>query len=352
MSVHEPRFVVDVHQHWLDLEAVRALGGSAFRKVDESSWVTESQGVCSLIHRDYYDIDLANRVNAAAGVDLRIILPSMEVVALSTTFGLPMLEASKIVHEANARLVDAHPGRLVTLASVSPFEAKGLVEAERAINEFGFKGLCLDTSWAGRFFDTEDTYPYFEFAEANGYPIFLHPPQLPYGYPIMSKWRLEEVAGRPADTGMSVARMIFSGLLDRFPELRIVLAHMGGTTATILGRLDFGHRLGYHGLPPDMHGRNALKPSEYMRRNFYVDTMGFNLPMLRAAAEVFGLDRMVFGSDYGPVPISPKEHIDLVDQLTTDADERDAIFWRTANMLFDLRLDAVISRTGGNDRDQ
>lgn len=281
-------------------------------------------------------------MNAEAGVDLRILLPSMQVVGLSAMTGRPMREASKRLHDTYAELVAAHPGRFVTLASVSPFEPEGLGEAERAITELGFKGLCLDSSWAGRFYDTEDAYPFFEFAEGNGYPVFLHPPQLPYGFQLMDRWRLEEVVGRPADTGMSVARMIFSGLLDRFPGVKIVLAHMGGTTVTILGRLDFGHRLGYEGLPKEMHARNALKPSEYIRRNFYADTMGFNLPMLKATAEVFGLDRLLFGSDYGPVPISPREHIELVDRLAMSQEEREAVFWRTAEARFDLGLDALV----------
>ena len=194
----------------------------------------------------------------------------------------------------------------------------------------------MESSWAGRFYDTSEVYPYFEFAEANGYTIYMHPPQLPYGFEIMNKWRLEEVTGRPGDTAMSVARMIFSGLLDGFPGIKIVLAHMGGGVIPILGRLDFARRLGYHGLPAEMHARNKLRPSDYIRRNFYADTMGFNLPMLTAAATVFGPGRLMFGSDYGPVPISPAERIGLVSQLPLTAAERENVFWRTASQQFGL----------------
>lgn len=340
------RFVIDVHQHWLPPQALAAGRGSGFRQVDERTWVMETRGVCSLIHQDYYDIELASRVNAEAGVDLRILVPSMQVTGLSAMTGMPMLDASKSVHDMYAELIAAHPGPITSLASVSPFEPAGLAEAERAIKGLGFKGLCLESSWAGRFYDTEDVYPYFEFAEANGYTIYMHPPQLPYGFEIMNKWRLEEVAGRPADTAMSVARMIFSGLLDRFPDIKIVLAHMGGDLIPILGRLDFGHRLGYHGLPAEMHARNELQPSDYIRRNFYADTMGFNLPMLTAAATVFGPGRLMFGSDYGPVPISPAEHISLVSQLPLTVPQREDIFWRTASRQFSLSPDTAAAARG------
>jgi predicted TIM-barrel fold metal-dependent hydrolase len=331
------RFVVDVHQHWFPLEVLKKIPG--LHQVNDHTWMIETRGVSSLVYRDFYDIDVSSRVNAEAGVDLRILLPSMEVTGLAAG-GMPMLDASRRVHDAIAGLIAAHPG-LTSLATVSPFEPGGPAEAERAIKELGFKGLLLESSWMGRWYDTEDVYPYFEFAQANAYTIFLHPPQVPYGYQIMNKWRLEEVVGRPADTAMSVARMIFSGLLDRFPDVQIVLAHMGGDVIPILGRLDFGHRLGYDGLPADQHARNKLPPSSYIRRNFHADTMGFNAPMLTAACTVFGPDRLMFGSDYGPVPISPAEHIDLVNQLDVTATQREDIFWRNANRQCRLSLDTA-----------
>jgi hypothetical protein len=68
-QVGRPRFVVDLHQHWLDLDCLRAQGGNGFRRAEKDTWVMETSGVSSLIHRDYYGIELANRVNAEAGVD-------------------------------------------------------------------------------------------------------------------------------------------------------------------------------------------------------------------------------------------------------------------------------------------
>ena len=331
------RFVVDVHQHWLPLAPINKTGN--LHQINADTYVMETQGVSSVVYRDLYDIDLANRVNAEAGVDLRFLLPSMEVTALAAA-GMPVLEASRKVHDATAEQIAKHPG-LVSLAMVSPFEANGLAEAERAIKELGFRGLCLESSWLGRWYDTEEVYPYFEFAQANGYPIVMHPPQLPYGHQIMNKYRLEETVGRPADTAMSVARMISFGLLDRYPDVQIVLVHMGGGVIPILGRLDFAHRLGYDGLPADQHARNKLLPSEYIGRNFHADTMGFNLPMLAAVVKAFGPDRMLFGTDYAPVPISPTEHIELVNQLGLTASEREDVFWRNADRLFHLSLDTA-----------
>jgi len=95
-----------------------------------------------------------------------------------------------------------------------------------------------------------------------------------------------------------------------------------------------------------MHARNAPRPSDYIRRNFYAGTMGFNLPMLTAAAIVFGSGRLMFGSDYGPVPISPAEHIGLVSQLNLTAPQREDIVWRTASEQSGLSPDTAPAAQG------
>ena len=83
----------------------------------------------------------------------------------------------------------------------------------------------------------------------------------------MNIYRLEEMIGRPFDTTMTVARMIYSGVFDRHPELKIVLPHMGAALPNIVGRLDFGYRLGYDGLPKEEAAACRKKPSEYFRTN-------------------------------------------------------------------------------------
>lgn len=170
------------------------------------------------------------------------------------------LDASKKVHDATAQLIAQYAG-LTSLASLSPFDTASLVEADRAIKEMRFKGLCLESSRMGQWFDAENIYQYLEFAEANDYPIVMHSPQLPFGFQILKKYRLEETVGRPAETAVSAARMIYSGLLDRYPDVHIVLVHIGGAIIPILGRLDFAHRLGYEGLPVNQHARNKLRPT-------------------------------------------------------------------------------------------
>jgi predicted TIM-barrel fold metal-dependent hydrolase len=102
-----------------------------------------------------------------------------------------------------------------------------------------------------------------------------------------------------------------------------------------MGRLDFGWRLGCDGMPERAVIRCKELPSSYLAK-LSVDTMGFWAPHVREAVEVFGADRVMFGTDYGPVPLDPKEHIDIVNGLGLSAADNEKIMWRNATRFFNL----------------
>ena len=128
---------------------------------------------------------------------------------------------------------------------------------------------------------------------------------------------------------------VLSGLFDRYPRLKIAVAHMGGGLLPVMGRLDFGWRLGCDGMPERAVIRCKRRPSDYLAM-LYVDTMGFWAPHVREAVDVFGVDRVMFGTDYGPVPIDPKEHIDIVSGLAISPADKEKILWRNAARFFEL----------------
>jgi predicted TIM-barrel fold metal-dependent hydrolase len=107
----------------------------------------------------------------------------------------------------------------------------------------------------------------------------------------------------------------------------------------VVRRLDWNWELNYKGIQtPPIHkvDKNLRKPSEYFKSNIYVDTMGPSAICLKAMIEMCGVDRVLFGTDFGPVPMNPKVHIDLVDDTITDAGDRNKIF--STNTLDLLRL--------------
>jgi predicted TIM-barrel fold metal-dependent hydrolase len=157
--------------------------------------------------------------------------------------------------------------------------------------------------------------------------LFKHPPHA--------------ALGRPFDSTVNGARMIGSGVFDRHPKLQALIVHMGGGLASVLGRLEFNWRLNYNGIPNPPAGRpytNKRSPAEYFKTNILVDCMGFNRIGVRAAVEMCGVDRVVFGSDYGPIPYGIKEHVQIVEDVLPSPADRELVFWKTSNKIFRLGL--------------
>jgi predicted TIM-barrel fold metal-dependent hydrolase len=153
----------------------------------------------------------------------------------------------------------------------------------------------------------------------------------------MDTYKLEETVARPNETALCVSLMILSGLFDRFPGLRVILAHMGGSFTMCLPRLQFGHRLGYARFLEYQKAKNSQEPVEYARRNIWVDTMGFHPPGIRHAIDVYGIDHVLLGTDYGPLPISPAEHIGIIENdLGLARQEQEKILGLNAKTLFGL----------------
>ena len=112
--------------------------------------------------------------------------------------------------------------------------------------------------------------------------------------------------------------------------------------SSIIGRLDFTSHLNYNGIPNPPAGRpytNQRTPSDYCKTNILVDVMGFSALALRAAVEMCGVERVVFGSDFGAVPYGIKEHVQIVEDVLLSPADRDLVFWKTSNRIF--RLDLV-----------
>ena len=333
--------IVDVHTHFGLEQVAKKLGieGNVYGAVKVGrNVVTNYRGLPAVGYAEMSDFDTHMRVNQAAGVTKRLMSSGFTAETFSHETTKPSYEVCKVVNDEMAAVVARAPDRLWGIGAVNPLDKANVAEAERCMKSLGFKGLCATTSWHEKFLDNEEAFAFWEWAEDTGAPIFLHPPRVPIGHTTqMDQYKLDELVGRPFDTAMSVARMILSGLFDRYPRLQICVAHMGGGLLPCMGRLDFGWRLGCEGMPEDSAIRCKKLPSEYLRR-LHVDTMGFWAPHVREAVEVFGADRVMFGTDYGPVPLDPKEHVDIVNTLGIAPADKEKILWRNAAAFFNLEV--------------
>lgn len=333
--------IVDIHTHFAGPPKGDPLGVAEAMRAQRvgKNFYSDYHGMPSIAYYELTDFDLQQEVSHRAGITRRLMSNPFSSEVLTEVSAKPADDVIKFCNDEIAETVGRAPNDTWGLATVNPLSPTGVAEAERCLGPLGFKGLQIVTSWHGCYPDTEEAWPFWEFVQDRQVPIFLHPPRVPIGHDRqMNQYKLDELIGRPFDTAMSVARMILSGLFDRFPQLQICVAHMGGGLLPCIGRLDFGYRLGSDGMPDDAAIKCQHLPSTYLRRNLHVDIMGVWAPHVREAVEVFGPDRVMFGTDYGPVPIDPQEHIDIVRELDLSDDDKEKILWKNANAFFDLGL--------------
>ena len=190
--------------------------------------VSSFRGLPAVAYGEMHDFDRQQEVCAAAGITGRIISNPFAAESISWASKSPALDIVRSVNDALAATVARSPKNW-GLGTLNPLDASQIAEGERCLGALGFKGTQICTSWHGRFIDGEDTFPFWEWAQDRNVPVFIHPPRVPIGHDQqMDQYKLDELVGRPFDTAMALARMILCGLLDRYPRLKLVVAHMGG----------------------------------------------------------------------------------------------------------------------------
>lgn len=201
-------------------------------------------------------------------------------------------EVARLINDGVARAVASHPDRLVGMGTV-PLQAPELAVAElkRCVRELGMRGVEISTCIAGRELSDPEFAPFFAAAEALGVLVFMHPLGFSHGERL-SEHYLNNLIGNPLESAVAIAHLIFGGVLDRHPGLRICVAHGGGFLPTYSGRLDHGFAA-----RSDCRQHITLPPSEYLKR-LYFDTLVFDRDHLDFLVQRYGAERLCLGSDY------------------------------------------------------
>jgi uncharacterized protein len=257
------------------------------------------------------------------------------------------LELARIGNDAMAELCARHPQRFPTfVAALSLTDVAGSVaEARRAVNELHAGGVQIFTNVAGRPLDEGAFEPIFATMAELDLPIWLHPARTASmtDYPAEPKSRFEMwwCFGWPYDTSVAMVRMVFNGLLDRYPRLKIITHHLGGMIPFYDGRI--GPGLQVLGSRTSDEDYSKVLPSlkrphlDYMH-DFYGDTalFGGGIQAVRCGLEFFGADHVVFATDTPLGPIAPT--IDTIRRLDIADGDRRKIFAGNAERLLKLKL--------------
>ncbi|GIE99987.1 amidohydrolase family protein [Paractinoplanes rishiriensis] len=325
---------VDVHNHFAPLEIIAGaragdgLDGLRVEVVDGQEYMVHRQGFRWPVEPAFYDLEA--RLAAMDERDTDVAVLSLAPTLLMYWLDDPSAAAdfARLVNEALAAFAAGSGGRIVPVATL-PMQDTGAAVAElrRAVTELGMKGAQIGPRMEELGLDHERVRPVLAEAARLGVPLILHP------YNVgkragLERFYLSNLIGNPLESTVGAAHLIFGGVLDELPGLRLVLMHGGGYLPYQIGRLNHGHRV-----RAESKGC-AHEPSAYLRR-FWYDTITHAPDPLRFLVGQVGADRVVYGTDF-PFDMGGGPVAEQLDGTELDDHDRALIAGGNAVDLFGL----------------
>jgi len=272
------------------------------------------------------------------------VLSTVPVMFSYWARGDDALDLSRMLNDDLAATVAAHPGRFVGLGTI-PMQAPAAAarELERCRRDLGLAGVQIGSHVNDWNLDEPALFEVFAAAQDQDAAVFVHPWDM-MGADTMRKYWLPWLVGMPAETSRAICSLIFGGVLERLPRLRVAFAHGGGSFPATLGRIEHGFRV-----RPDLVAvDNDRAPREYVERLVF-DSLVHDPAALRFLIELAGPERIALGSDY-PFPLGEHRPGALIESLPgLDAAARRRMLWGTAAEF--LRLGGPEGRRDGRGAD-
>ena len=264
------------------------------------------------------------------GVDIQVVSPFAGFYNYHLDTSIAVATAVESNDEIG-QMTKSWPDRFAGLATL-PMQDAGaaIAELERVVVQLGFKGAMIDDKINAKMLDEPEYLPFWKAAEQLGALILFHQGGETIVNQRIQRYHLPNTIGNLADRTLTFASLVFGGVMDACPGLRICFSHGGGYTCYGVGRMDRG----WNSLP-EAARQNSQQPSAYLR-SFYYDCIVYTEQALRFLIDSVGVDRVVFGTDwpYDMAQDWPVSWILSMESLTQD--EKEAILWKNLESLLDL----------------
>ncbi len=233
-------------------------------------------------------------------------------------------DLSKILNDHIAGVVEAFPHRFIGLGTLPMQDSRlAIQELERCVKELGLAGVQIGSHINDWNLSDPNLFDIFAAAEEMGAAIFVHPWDM-VGKDKMEKYWLPWLVGMPAETSLAICSMIFGGVLERLPNLRIAFAHGGGGFPASFGRIEHGFNV-----RPDLVAvDNPHNPRKYLKQIF-LDTLVHDPNMMRFLLDLMGEDRLALGTDY-PFPLGELQPGKLIHSMKYSKQTTDRLLHGTA----------------------
>lgn len=282
-------------------------GDKVFREIEDNCW----------------DADVRMKEMNASDVDVQVL---STIPVLFNYWAKPShaLETSRFFNDHIAQIVDDHPERFLGIGTL-PMQDMNLSvkELERCVKELKLPGIEIGSNINGKNLSDPFFNPLWQAAEEFNACIFIHPWEM-MGEADMQKYWLPWLVGMPAETSRAICSLIFGGVLERFPKLRIAFAHGGGSFPATIGRIEHGYKV-----RPDLCAvDNDKNPREYLGK-FWIDSLVHDDKALQFVIDVIGEDKICLGSDY-PFPLGEHHPGKLIENVILSDTLRSKLLWDNA----------------------
>ncbi|HKV92594.1 MAG TPA: amidohydrolase family protein [Candidatus Angelobacter sp.] len=286
--------IVDFHNHYYPPEYIKAIeqSPSAVRITydAEKNPALHYPGDYNIAVRGHRDIDYREQMLRTSGVDVQVIsltTPGTHIEAPAIAIRL-----AQLCNDAFARVVSDKRGLFVALATLPLCDpAASVAELRRAMEQLKFRGAMVFSNINGTALSDQRFWPLWEAANQLGAIIHIHPTN-PVGVEAMLNYWLMPLVGFLMDTTLAAASLVFSGVPERFPNIKWVLGHLGGAIPYLAERLDRGFEAF-----AECRTHISRPPSSYLKK-FYFDTVNFDPRALELAVSFAGASQILAGSDY------------------------------------------------------
>lgn len=267
-----------------------------FREVQENCWSPEAR----ISEIDQYDVSVQ-------------VLSTIPVLFSYWAKPDDAYDISRFLNDHIADVVRRYPKRFVGLGTVPMQNATLAVkELERCVKDLHLPGIEIGSNINDINLNESQFFPIYEAAEELGACIFVHPWNM-MGAGKMNKYWLPWLVGMPAETSRAICSMIFGGVFEKFPKLKVAFAHGGGSFPMTIGRVEHGWQV-----RPDLCAvDNPINPRDYIGK-FYLDSLVHDEKVMHYLIDVFGADKIAVGSDY-PFPLGEDHAGELIKKMELEA---------------------------------
>lgn len=296
-----------IHLEHRNCEACMMKGDRLFRVVKENC----------------FDAETRKREMAASQVSTQVL---SVIPVLFNYWAKPQdgLETSRYFNDFIAETVARDPNRFIGLGTLPMQDVdKAIDELERCKNELQLKGVEIGTNINGENLSEKKYFPFFERAESLGMSVFIHPWEM-MGMQQMRKYWLPWLVGMPAETSRAISSMIFGGVFEKFPNLKVAFAHGGGSFPFTFGRIHHGFEV-----RPDLTAiDNTENPGKYIGK-FWFDSLVHDRTALQYLIDFAGEDKICLGTDY-PFPLGELVPGALIESLEIENNLREKLLYKNA----------------------